>query len=163
VVAVHSPNWSEGGQDEELMAELAQALRSPAPVPHDRVVGDRMLEQARRALAFRTHGDGVQRAPLLYDSFMDDEPSLRGPDDHRMLTFQGDRLGLEVELTSTGVAGQLVPAGEGTVRVTTADGVFATVTADEIGYFTADRPARGPIRLECETADGRVVTEWVPI
>lgn len=148
------PNWSD---DDELMRDLAEAIRQPP-------VDETVLAAARMAYAWRTVDADLELAELRYDSSLDAGAAVRGPAPGapRTLVFRGDQLGVEIELTDTGIEGQLIPPQRGEVRLMTTAGDPATTTADEVGCFTFPRRHRGPIRIECSVPGGaRFATEWV--
>jgi hypothetical protein len=150
-----SPNWSS---DDELMLDLRAALREP---PVDGAV----LAAARAAFAWRTVDTDLELIGLLYDSVVDRQEAVREDpaESPRTLAFHGDRLGVEIELNTTGIEGQLIPAQSGLVTLVTVDGPFAAVAADPIGCFSFPTPPGGPIRLECSTDAGRFVTVWITV
>lgn len=80
----------------------------------------------------------------------------------RTLVFEGDGIGVEVEVTDGTVEGQLIPARPGRVVLRRPDGDLAGVDTDEVGYFRLDARPHGPVRLVCESADGTCVTAWLP-
>jgi hypothetical protein len=84
-----------------------------------------------------------------------------GPDDARVLVFTAPSLSLELEVMSARVVGQILPPGPGEVQVEASDGVTFQVEADEAGFFDLARVPSSPVRLRCETPDGRLVTDWV--
>jgi len=150
-----SPNWSN---DDELMRDVGQALRTEP-------VEERILVAARAAFTWRTMDAELDLIGVLYDSHLDEAALVRGnsPGAPRTLVFHGDDLGVEIEVSDTGIEGQLIPPGPGEVSLLTADGTHATVTADEVGCFTFPAPPRGPIRLDCALESHRFVTEWITI
>jgi hypothetical protein len=150
-----SPNWND---DDDLMRDVRQALR-PAPVDA------RILEAARAALSWRTVDAELELIGIFYDSHLDEAALVRGhtPGTPRTLVFHGDDLGVEIEVSDTGIEGQLIPPGPGEVILLTADGTRATVTADQVGCFTFTPALRGPVRLDCSLGAHRFVTEWITI
>jgi hypothetical protein len=84
-----------------------------------------------------------------------------GPDDARVLVFTAPSLSLELEVLSGRVVGQILPPGPGEIRVEAPDGVTFQVEADEAGFFDLTRMPSGPVRLQCDTPNGRLVTDWV--
>ncbi len=153
-----SPNWSD---DDDLMVDIRTAL-------HPTSVDGRVLEAARAAFSWRTVDAELdvelELAQLFYDSYLDEDTLVRGPSaGSRTLTFQGEQLGVEVELSGTGIQGQLLPPNPGLVTLRTATGRYAAATADEVGCFALPAPPRGPMRLECVTDTGRMTTDWVTV
>jgi hypothetical protein len=70
-------------------------------------------------------------------------------------------LRVEIEMSDTGIEGQLIPPGAGTVRLLGASGPVAETTADEVGCFSFPAGRRGPVRIECVVAGRRLATEWI--
>lgn len=86
--------------------------------------------------------------------------SLRTP---TLLTFEAPSLTVELEVleaaTGRRLLGQFVPPVPGQVEVRHG-GRTTTVAADEVGRFSVDDVAEGPVSLLC-TAGSRVVqTDW---
>ena len=79
----------------------------------------------------------------------------------RTLVFEGDGVGVEVEVTDGLVEGQLIPARPGHVELRRPDGDVARAETDEVGYFRLEARTAGPVRLVCETADGTCVAALV--
>lgn len=150
---MHLPNWSD---DEELMRDISAALKVTP-------VDEQVLSAARMAYAWHTLDVECELAALLYDSEFDEAVTVRDrdPGSPRMLAFHGDGIGVEIELTETGLEGQLIPAGPGSVTLTTADGPYNTVVADDLGCFSIPSFPRVPIRLDCATDAGRFNTVWI--
>jgi hypothetical protein len=84
-----------------------------------------------------------------------------GPDDARVLVFTALPLSLELEVISGRVVGQIFPPGPGEIRVEASDGAIFQVEADEAGFFDLPGMPSGPVRLRCDTPNGRLVTDWV--
>ncbi|WP_157465595.1 hypothetical protein [Cellulomonas sp. Leaf395] len=154
-------NWSD---DDALAAELADALIE-GPL-YDRVL-------AGAAIAFRTHrrmvADDDQLdfilLSLVHDSRITGD--VVGVRDRtggaaRTLVFQGDDLGVEVEVQPDAIDGQLIPPRPGQITVHAPEGVVTTVETDEVGCFRVELEAGGLLRLECKSAGSRCVTEWFP-
>lgn len=152
-------NWND---DDDLMLDIRTALRPPE-------LESEVVAAAKAAFTWRTVDDELavemELAQLFYDSYLDEATLVRSavPDGARTLTFQGEQLGVEVELSGSGIQGQLLPPNPGLVTIRTATGRYAAATADEVGCFALPAPPRGPIRLECVTDTGRMTTDWVTI
>ncbi len=145
---------SRFGRDEDLLAELRDALEEEARVPEG------VREAAYAAYAWRTVD--AELAALTYDSLLA-PPELAGARSHdravRSLTFTAGPVTVELSVEGDTLLGQLVPPKPGEVRVDLEDGPGATVDADVMGCFTlAPLPTR-PFRLAV-VASG-VVTDWV--
>lgn len=154
-----------GPDDAALMTELRVLARSVDPVPEG------VLASARASFTWRTiDAELAEFAELGFDSAFEDKElaGARGDDGFRLLTFTAADLTIEAEVIGDGsqrrLVGQLVPPGPGMVEVRHAAGV-ALVEADELGRFTADDLAAGPVSLRCRFNEtGRQVsTEWVAI
>jgi hypothetical protein len=144
----------------DLLAELRDAGRLD-PVPTD------ALAAAKAAFMWRTID--AELAELTYDSLLDDQPlaGVRSSTPARFLSFASDPANLSVELEAITegerrrLVGQLVPAQRGQIEVRHAGGAV-TVEVDDLGRFTADDLAPGPISLHCRAASGATVaTDWV--
>jgi hypothetical protein len=140
----------------ELKAAVAEALTVPAG--------------ARDAAAtmFTWHQVDMELTCLLvcsFDSAVDESVLVRGPasDLSRALSFENDDLGVEIEIHADRLTGQLVPPQPGAVRLLSSAGVYAQGNADRTGCFVLERPAAGPLRLECTVGGLALVTEWVTV
>jgi hypothetical protein len=149
-----SRRWRD---DEELMAQVTEASRCSIPVP------DQMLTAARAAFASRATDRNWVLAALSYDSVLDEDLALRGPeqDGRRVITFDAGPVSVEIELAGDRMVGQLVPPMEGDVEMMTAEGVAGRVAADSVGCFVLGRPSPGPVRFRCRLKTGVVLTDWV--
>jgi hypothetical protein len=85
------------------------------------------------------------------------------PDDVRVLVFTAAPLSLEIEVMSGRAVGQILPPGPGEIRVEASDGATFQVEADEAGFFDLTGLPSGPVRLRCDTPNGRLVTDWVQL
>jgi hypothetical protein len=149
-----SRNWND---DDALMGDLREALR-PAPVDQQ------VIDAAWAAFAWGKHDPDLELAELLYDSFRDEDALVRGPlsSSPRTLVFGRGPLRVEIELSESGIEGQLVPPEPGgSVRLLTIAGTATETTADEVGCFAFAARREGPIRLVCALAGGRFATEWI--
>jgi hypothetical protein len=149
--------------DERLEAELRRAADRFDPVPQ------RLVDYALAAVDLRTLD--AELAELVFDSVMRPEPvPVRGPDDCRMLTFRAGPLVIEVEVFEAGatrrIIGRVIPGAPAEITVERV-GSRTTTTADDLGRFTVESVAAGPVRLHCRwphgPAPGSVVTEWVVV
>ena len=134
---------------------------------------DRVLASAD--VAFRAHRGMVDARAglemdlllleLVYDSGAVDAPvgvRDRSGGTSRTLVFQGDALGVEVEVETSSIEGQLIPPRAGRVTLRTPSGDVASVDTDDVGYFRFDVRPEGPLRLECDNGEGTCVTQWLP-
>jgi hypothetical protein len=150
---------AEGWDDEELLAELRQALRARQAVPPE------FVEAGKNAFAW--HNIDAELAQLTYDSTRDADhaPSMRAEAASiRALTFTSAHLTIEVEVTSDSVLGQIIPAQAATIKVQTRTGAETAVPADEIGCFSIHPIPYAPFRLHCRLgATIEVVTGWITL
>jgi hypothetical protein len=150
---------SDAWTDEELLAELRQALEARRAVPPG------FVEAAKGALAWRTID--AELAQLTYDSLATSEaaPVTRSePASIRALTFTSPRLSIELEVAGDSLLGQVVPPRAATIRLQSQDGAEAVIAADQIGCFVIQPAPRGPFRLRCQTdASVDVLTGWITL
>ena len=59
--------------------------------------------------------------------------------------------------------GQILPPSAAEIRIETADGTTYDIVVDESGFFELPTLPAGAMRLRCDTATGRVVTDWVQL
>lgn len=88
-------------------------------------------------------------------------PRGSGVGEPRVLVFTAPALSVELELLPGHVFGQVLPPGPAQIRAETADGTMIEVETDEVGFFDLSAVPSGLFRLRCETAAGRLVTDWV--
>lgn len=145
--------------DEQLLADLGEALRTAREVP---VL---LVEAGKAAFAWRTVD--AELAALTYDSERSDAVPAGTRAEQaalRSLTFVADELTIEVEVTSDALFGQLVPPQSGQIAVRGRDGATHTGSVDEVGWFVIRPRPAGLFRLQVRTADGRsVITEWATL
>jgi hypothetical protein len=153
-------NRSTDEDDEELLHALRDVARDADPVPDEIVVG------AQAAFTWRTID--AELAALAYDSVLDERlaAGVRGGEASRLLTFEGENLTIEVEVTGERrLVGQTVPPSPGEVEVRWPAG-SSFVEADEMGRFSAGPVPTGPVSLRWRGPDpaGPVVaTDWVTL
>ena len=149
--------------DDALVDELRRVVGALDPVPRHAIEG------AEAALDWRTIDDEL--AELLHDSSA--EPQLAGVRAEagtRVLSFAGERVRVEVEVSGSGpgrtLIGQLVPAASARIEIRHAGGV-TTVAADPRGRFSAAGVPAGSVSLRCRLdASGHpkaLATPWLPI
>jgi hypothetical protein len=147
-----TPDWDDDRLLDELRAALGGAGR-PTPT----------MEAAGRA-AFSWGSIDAELAALTFDSATEAGAEVRGSAaPPRTLVFQGEQVSVELELTDTGLTGQLIPPDHGEVALWGPDRQLASMSADELGCFTLEAPSGGPVRLRCRTSSGDLLTEWFRI
>ena len=139
--------------DDRLLDELGAALRAAGPVT------EAVLAGGDAAYAWQT--TDAELAALSYDSLLDWQLLLRSAPISRSLVFEGSAMSVDLEVNADALVGQLVPPTAGEVLLLGITGELGRTRTDERGSFTLVAPARGPIRLLCETSSGRLVTEWL--
>jgi hypothetical protein len=155
------PDDRKQDEGELLLVELQRLMNRLDPVP------EAVDEAARVALTWRTID--AELAELTRDSLLEDAPAgVRGAEGARMLSFESQRLSVELEVGDLGqqgrrLVGQLVPPGPATIVVDHAGG-RVDAEADELGRFVVDRLRPGPARVRCRMADGaEIETEWTQL
>lgn len=145
--------------DHALLAQLRSIIETVDPVPSD------VVDLARASLVWRDPDTAL--AQLIADSLAD-AATVRtrrgaGP---RLLTFEADRVTIEVEVAEDGdsrrMLGQLVPPARAEITVRWNGGQTAA-QADEIGRFSVTSVPAGPVSLWCrlEHSVAAVTTDWV--
>ncbi|MET7272049.1 hypothetical protein ABZS59_12870 [Streptomyces flaveolus] len=135
--------------EEEL--RQAAAILDPVPAELRRIAVD----------AYALHDLEARVAELTFDSLTDALPVRGEPDPPRMLTFRADDVIVDVEVTSDGLFGQVLPPGPARIEVLTGPLAHARLTADDMGRFTGDAPPTGPFALRLRTGGEVVVTQWL--
>ena len=150
--------------DDRLLEDLAAAVRATEPLAHT------IAEHAEGALAWRTIDDDLLLASLTFDSSMPSAASAASagevradPEADRVLVFTSTPLSVELEVLRSEVVGQILPPSAAEIRVETADGTTYDLVVDESGFFELPTLPVGAMRLRCDTATGRVVTDWVQL
>ncbi|MEU4777711.1 hypothetical protein [Micromonospora sp. NPDC023633] len=145
--------------DDALLAELRAALRDSGPVPEE------FLAAARAAFSWRSVDAELALAELTFDSACDPQPAglTRSTGSARTLTFRTGAVVVEIEVTPTGVVGQLSPARGGRVTARTSAGQYEEVPVDAVGYFSMGAPPAGPVQLCAHTDGYAVATAWVSL
>jgi hypothetical protein len=144
--------------DDILFEDLAEALRATAPSART------IAEHAEDALSWQTIDADLLRAILTFDSSLEPAAETRSDSpETRVLVFTSAPLSLELEVLHDEVVGQILPAGAGEIHIETSDGAEFNVSVGESGFFELPPMPGGAIRLRCDTATGRVVTDWVQL
>jgi hypothetical protein len=128
--------------DEVLLDALRDALNTPSEdVPPE------FVEAAKAAFTWRN----IEEELLLitsYDSVLDDTlfARARSTSTARQLVFDANDVSLQVEVSSAGLTGQLMPAS-GSVTLVTPSGDHETAVVDELGMFVMGVAPRGPVKF----------------
>ncbi|MBG6065016.1 hypothetical protein DDE19_12200 [Micromonospora ureilytica] len=160
-------NGRRWDDDRWLVTDLHTAL-SPGGLS-----SELLRQQALSAFDIgRTHSQAIL-AELVFDSACDPEPAgpIRAVGSARLLAFRTDRLAIDIEVTESGLVGQVYtidgtdPAApdEPLLEVVgeTPQGVFGHSPLAELGGFELPLPAPGPVRLRAILAEGTMVTSWL--
>lgn len=115
------------------------------------------------ASCWPTFDQDLQAFPSLTPSLERVTGLRSGPGDARVLVFTASSLSLELEVMSDRVIGQILPPGPAKIHVEGSDGGTFQVEADDAGFFDLDGLPSAPVRLRCDTANGRLVTDWVQL
>jgi hypothetical protein len=148
--------WRDWSDDEELLRDIADAVR---PEPREQEV----IAAGRAVFPFHVTDLDKELAALLHDSRLDDHAAVRGPlsGAPRNLVFALGDVRVEIEVSDSGIEGQLIPPEPGQVRLLDASGPVAETAADEVGCFSFSATRTGPVRIECTVDGRRVATEWI--
>jgi hypothetical protein len=145
--------------DDQLLAELAEAVRAADEVPAGFVGAGRA--------AFSWRDVDAELAALAHDSATSATTAgtRAEPAVVRSLSFVAREVSIEVEVTADGLVGQVVPPRPGVIELQGADGSAHAVPVDEAGWFVIRRVTRAMFRLRLHTdADTTVVvTQWVTL
>ncbi|MDR2984137.1 MAG: hypothetical protein LBV34_04770 [Nocardiopsaceae bacterium] len=145
--------------DEHLLAALREAVAARQAVPA------KFIETGKNAFAW--HNVDAELAQLTYDSSRDEGALAKVRAETasvRALTFSSARFMIELEVTTTGLLGQVMPPGEGTIEAESQSGDTTVAAIDEAGGFSLEPLPASPFRLRCRTAaGGDVVTGWITL
>jgi hypothetical protein len=151
--------------DRSLLLRLGRVARAADPAP------DLVHELGRAAFALRRLD--AELAELVADSALDagQLAGVRGAGEARLLSFECDDVGVEVEVRDDAggrvLVGQVIASQAGapaSVRLETARGASASAPVDAVGGFRFDGVTAGPVRLHVERAGASVVTtSWVNV
>jgi hypothetical protein len=143
-------------EDARILARLREGLAQSEPVPSD------VTEFARAAFGWRNID--AELAELDFDSIDEEIPSgVRSTGTARMISFQAGQWMLDIEFDegSGRLIGQISPESTFTVELHTSGALF-TVESDELGRFSAEGIAPGPLSLVLRFPDRSVIkTQWV--
>ena len=151
-----------GSRDDTLLQELKDAMAVALDVPVSFAVA------AKASFTWRTIDAELDAVSVCFDSALDGQALVRGPAAlaPRSLSFEGAVIGLEVEVRSSEICGQIVPPRPGVVRLRSAAGGCQSTETDESGWFAFEPVPQGPHRFECAAGtDGTdaLTTEWTLI
>ena len=145
--------------EDRLLRELVAALGPPDAPPA-------AVEAARAVFTWRTVD--AELAALVHDSALTGPAAgVRGAGDAavRSLTFSTDEVTIDVDLDASGLVGQVVPPGGGSVEVrvggaagAAAEGAF---DVDALGTFAVRPLPTRPFQLLLDDGTRRVVTAWI--
>jgi hypothetical protein len=154
---------TDGWDDEELLAELRQALSGHRAVPPEFVAAAKSAYTWRNIdaeLAELSYDSAGQYAPKLAEaaSVRAEAASIRA------LTFASAHLSIELEVIDDSLFGQIIPAQAAIVEVQARTDAETEVSTDEIGCFTIHPIPRSPFRLCCRVAARTgVLTGWLTL
>lgn len=149
--------------DEQLLDELRRVMSAVDPVPPH--------VTAAAELAFDWRNVDDELAELLYDSSVEAGlAGVRAEDKSRVLSFGGEHVRVEVEVSGSGsdrtLTGQLEPAAAARIEIRHTDHT-TTVAADARGRFIAFAIPPGSVSLRCLLdAPGHpraLATPWLPL
>ena len=123
---------------------------------------DEVARRAKGAFTWRTIDQDLLTAQLMFDSTQETAATAtRSADSGRVMVFSVELKSVEIEVLSDRVVGQFLPPSSGEVEVEGAEGVIATVSVDDLGFFVISPVPTGVVRLRCTTQTTRLVTDWV--
>jgi hypothetical protein len=147
------------GDDDELLAELAGAVRAADEVPESFVRAGKT--------AFAWYDVDSELAQLVADSAQAGlgAPGVRSSGAAlRTLAFSGGGLTIEVDVHPDALRGQLAPAQAGIVQLRGSSGeALRDIPIDEDGWFVIVPVPVGPFRLSVTAGETTVLTEWVTL
>ena len=148
--------WSD---DDQLMADLAEAVRAAGSVPPE------VVSAAKAVFDLRTLD--AELAQLTYDSRLDPElvGALRSDKlSVRSLVFGLGEQSLDLDVLPDTLVGQITPALAGLITVEARDGRTVRGDIDDTGMFSVGWTGSGEIRLHVDLHDRPgFVTEWTRI
>jgi hypothetical protein len=148
--------FNESTQDEELLAMLRKGLAEGDPVPSD--------VAAFAKAAFTWRDIDAELAELDFDSADEDLPAgVRSSTTVRMMSFQAGQWMIDIEYDEAAgrLIGSTTPPARYSVDLHTSGAKFTT-ESDDLGRFTADGIAPGPLGMVLRFTRGHTVkTQWV--
>lgn len=149
-------DFNQSREDEKLLAMLRKGLADSDTVPSD--------VAAFAKAAFTWRDIDAELAELDFDSADEEVPTgVRSSTTLRMISFQAGQWMIDIEYDEA--AGRLIGATSPPARYTVelhTSGASFTTESDDMGRFTADGIARGPLGMVLRFTRGQVVkTQWV--
>lgn len=160
-------NGRRWDDDRRLVTDLHTALSRGGMSP------ELLRQQALSAYHIGHTRGQASLAELVFDSACDPEPAgpIRATGSARLLAFRTDRLAIDVEVTESGLVGQVYtidgtdPAAPDETLIDivgeTPQGAFGHCPLAELGGFELPLPAPGPVRLRATLAEATMVTSWL--
>jgi hypothetical protein len=148
--------FKESGRDEIILALLQKGFEESDPVPAD------VADFAKAAFTWRDID--AELAALDFDSADENVPAgVRSTTTVRMMSFQAGQWMIDIEYDEA--AGRLIGATSPPARYSVdlhTSGANFTTESDDLGRFTADGIAPGPLGMVLRFTRGQVVkTQWV--
>lgn len=143
--------------DRHLLEDLAVAWREVAPVAAS------LTTRAHAAYSWRTVDEDLLLACLHFDSAVQPVTTRAAAEGPRILVFSSTPLTMELQVLPDQLVGQLIPPAAAEIVVESASGGTVQVSSDERGFFLVAPLPPSPLRLRCDTATGRLVTDWVSL
>ena len=150
-------SWTD---DEPLIRELREAVAA------GRAVTERSRDAARAAFSWRTVDQELDELlSLAHDSSVADAVLVRSVTDTepRLLSFEGGKLALELEVVGDDLVGLVVPGRACRVTVRSATGRSVSVDVDDTGFFSMSGVPTGNVRFEVAIGASQLATGWVLI
>lgn len=144
--------------DDALLAELRAALRSAGTVDED------LLTLGRGAFAWRDIDTDLALLAITHDTLVDPQPLVRHADTAaaRTLTLEAEGMTVVIEVSRTGILGQVAPPAPCEVLLEDPDGLQVRLSTDEVGVFSTESIPSRLVRLRL-IRDGEpvAVSEWI--
>ena len=143
--------------DDALLEAIKTAMAQTRNIP------ERLTSDATAAFAWRNIDQELERLTLESDSLFDVAAPSRGQADDvaRVLVFEGNGIGLEIEIRERLIVGQVFPMHAALITIVGAAGPSVETRTDELGCFIAERTTDGPLRIRCDTQDSSFISEWL--
>lgn len=141
------------GDDDRLLADLAEATRATSEVPPEFVTAAKT--------AFMWRDADTDLALLTYDSALDRELAAATRGVQRILIFSTGEVTIEAELGGETLLGQVIPVRPGTVERQLTTGEIVSASIDANGCFVIRPAPSATFRLRCRWAGSATRTDWV--